>query len=332
MSSWHSTSKVMSPPSDSLHSLQHYLGWFETPPFTTLLAAYTVALPTVQPRGSNASWICNATEYSANLECSPALENESNLYDGMGCGIAKSILFLLSSFGLCKANTTHIGILAGSGNGDLSNYVLEGNCSTNGRSRFAIVWEQLSPYGTIISSTALFGTPLCSARGVEVEIDDTGNILFTNISTPSRSFDFQIFNFSAFEELITLQIKYGQCAQDFFPVTLVLQCHPTRHDVRSYGVAGFALPFGPSNYTEFLHNETLYHSFNASFKLLFASAFSSLFTRPADPRILHGDSSTWQEAITAVRTFIILFECSLVVNGSGSYFANPDGKLSKQTS
>ena len=281
-------------------------GGLQPVPFTSSSAAYTAAVPSLQPRGSNATWRYNATQFSANLECITPFENETSFYDETGCWLDKPIYVDSDS---CTMNTAYFTSFAGS-IGDA--FTLSRNCTMNGKSKYVVFGAHSNPNRTITSTTALFCTPVYYSQGVTVEVNGRGTILFSDMTSQLHKLESNIFDFDAFEELVVLQTKSGPYPQENFPTSSGPAMPPNRIvDVCSDGAAGFALPFGPANYADFLNSEVLYRSFNAAYQLLFATAFNSLSIRPANPRLLHGESSTWQEAITVVKTFMILLECSL---------------------
>ena len=83
-------------------------------------------------------------------------------------------------------------------------------------------------------------------------------------------------------------------------------------NVSSLGIAGYALPFGPAEPADFLQYETLHQSFEAAYRLLFATALNFLLV-PSMSRAFSGTCSQQQEAIIVVQTFAMLLECALVI-------------------
>ena len=280
-------------------------GGLQPSSFMTSSAAYTVATPTSQAHGKNSTWTYPATEYSASLECDRAFENQTLFYDSSGCIFNKDAYI--------TNNLINYGIFIGSENAPWS---VQGNCSVSGKPRLAVIWEQCSLNGTflnVLSSTAMFCSPVYYTQEVTIKVTEKGAFLSREITAPRQFLNNDTFDFASFENIALRQDVYNANPLGSFPVNTGPVLPPLRtSNVSSLGIAGYALPFGPAEPADFLQYEILHQSFEAAYRLLFATALNSLLV-PSMSRAFSGTCSQQQEAIIVVQTFAMLLECALVI-------------------
>ena len=284
-------------------------GGLDPPPFTTRSAAYTAALPLHQAQGTNSTCRYSATEYAASLDCKAPLEFNRSFFDNKGCS------FSWDAYGNGESPANFAAFV---GSNDRVLDVARGNCTLNGHPQFALWWvyrnRDLS--GANNFTTSLFCTPVYTTQDVEIEVNEEGAVLSTATVGQRNALDVGIFDFETFEGIVDSQVLYDENALDSFPVNSGPTTPPFSFrtpDLRTVGIAGFAIPLGPTQYTEYRYIETLQETFEAAYALLFAMALNSLRENSTDPRLLSGNRYTQQEALIIVKPFTVLLECSLVL-------------------
>ncbi|KAI9822674.1 MAG: hypothetical protein M1827_000393 [Pycnora praestabilis] len=295
---------------------QAWLG-VQPPPFMTNDSSFLAAEPT-EATGSQ-SFTFPSQRYFSTLICISGIDQGNYTYlDGRGCSYAME-----SGFPFPNNVRNHEAVFAGqvSQTDQLIRETINiasvnGNCTVDERQTFALIWSaQAFINDTNPKVTALFCNPRYLYEEVDLTVSSNSSVsLFNSLST-ANELPPSMFNATRFEEVLSKETITSGTLTSNFPVdTLPIPPQSSLSDIDTFtNLVGYGLPFGPTNYYEYLDKSILQQAFSEAYNLLFVAAVQSLQDPTSLSVEVNGTQVKEQEAVVIVQSYAVLLEAFLAL-------------------